>query len=62
MKFTRATRMTRNQDDGTGLIRIQVMLMHNGQRSKIGNVTRTIRVRDAKVTEVAEAIEKALFE
>ncbi|MDA1053549.1 MAG: hypothetical protein O3C40_24130 [Planctomycetota bacterium] len=52
-----------NRKDASGTVRIQVMLVASGERNtKAGNITRSIRVKKAKVSEVLTAIERALFE
>ena len=48
------------QDDSYGEIRVEIRRMERGRAVK-GNIARTFRVNDAKVSEVTEAITSFLF-
>jgi len=54
----------RNTDDAKGKVRIQVVLVEpnptGGVRAVKGNVTKTVTVKGAKVSDVMGAIHKAL--
>ncbi len=62
-KFQRPilSRTGRNVKDEAGSVRI-TLILQAGSRVVRGNITRTISVRNAKISEVAAAIEKALFD
>ena len=62
-KFKRPKRAT-NKKDETGKIRVIIYLIdeatsHNSHKK--GNISRSFSVADAKVSEVADCIENALF-
>lgn len=64
MKFTRRKSAKRQQDQ-TGTVVVRVVLQcpkRKGYCSVVENVTRAIYLADAKVSDVADAIEAALFE
>ena len=67
-KFDRAVNTTNggtnpsNRLDSRGTVRVQVMLIAQGEiNSKPGNIIRSIRISEAKVSEVLQVIEEALF-
>jgi hypothetical protein len=47
--------------DGIGKVRISICLMNNQKVIK-GNITKSFTIKNAKVLEVAAAIEAALFQ
>ena len=60
-KFKRGSEKKSDRKDETGKVVVFVAL-RDGQKYRKGNVSRTITVHDAKVSEVSNAIEQALFE
>jgi hypothetical protein len=62
-RFKRAgASRTSELDDSKGLVKITVRLTQEGGRNVVGNITRTLSVADSSVTEVATAIDAALFD
>ncbi len=59
-KFNRAVKDVSEKTDKEGKV-IVFIAMRNGQKYLKGNITKTITVHDAKVSEVFEAIDEALF-
>lgn len=60
-KFSRAgSKLERNTVDSIGAVSIQMTLMNGGKHVK-GNITKRFTVDKARVSEVAKAIEVALF-
>ncbi len=52
----------RNTEDANGRIRIKIIKLDpRGQNHTKGNITRTITLKDGKVSDVATTIERALF-
>lgn len=59
--FIRVADLNRGEDDSTGRVNIRVTLLSKrGQRVK-GNLSRSVTLKDAQVSEVYARIEKALF-
>jgi len=63
-KFKQADdrRKSPEQTDETGTVVVSVMLCEKGHRPVKGNVIRKIRLADAKVSEVFEAIIESIIE
>ena len=55
------TRPLQNHNDDEGTIRVRVLLCDYESTSRPGNITKSMTVRGARVSEVFEALEKALF-
>lgn len=49
-------------DDSRGRVQISIRLVEPGGRVVVGNVSRTMSVADTTVTDVANAIDRALFD
>ena len=61
-KFTQGGRRAVNTVDEKGNVRIQVILLNKrGTQATKGNITKTIRIEDAKVSEVHDNLLKHLF-
>jgi len=63
-KFLRGvggSRPLQNHKDDEGTIRIRVLLCDYESTSRPGNITKSMTVRNARVSAVFEALEKALF-
>ena len=54
-------RIHAKKKDAKGTVRIQIFLA-DGAFYKKGNISKTMTVRDAKVSRIAKDIEEALFE
>lgn len=64
MKFERAEHISGKTSDTTGKIFVRVILLGNERHrtaAKKGNISRVVTIHNAKVSDVFEAIEKALF-
>ena len=62
-RFTRSFREPRNTKDDRGKIAIRILLVGGkGNTHKKGNITRTLAIKDATVSEVQRLLERILFE
>lgn len=59
-KFERQNSRRQPTSDDTGSVRVTVIL-YEGSSNKKGNITRSLTVDKAKVSDVFAAIEQALF-
>lgn len=60
-KYRRAQQFMRGTEDGSGRLVIAVRRVGPDGKRVPGSVTKTVTVADAKVLEVFDVIEKALF-